>query len=156
MIKEIHEHYILLTLFLVVVLGAPFLYFYYYVDGVTMRPILTYTNDVNPLDLQLVKNEYKRGELVQYYVAFCKNRSAIGSTQWTLVNSELVFFAPTDYRELTKGCYPEKGVSVSDIVRLPHDAHLGEHYFVGVVTQVLPDGRVRKQELKTQKFNVTL
>jgi len=154
MIKEIHEHYILLTLFLVVVLGAPFLYFYYYVDGISVRPILTYTNGVDPLDLELVKTDYRRGEMVQYYVAFCKNRDAIGSTQWTLVNSQLVFFAPTEYREIPKGCHPDAGVAVGDIVRIPDDARLGEHYFVGISTQVLPDGRVRKRELKTQKFNV--
>lgn len=151
-----HEEVILLVMFFFTVLGSCFLYYWYFMDAITVRPIITYTQEVNPSEFKLEKTEYKRGEMVKYYNSFCKNREAVATTQWSLVNEMIIFYSPTELMELPIGCYPQAQTSLSlqDLKEVPVRASLGKHKFVGVITRTLPDGRVRKQEVATQEFIV--
>lgn len=105
--------------------------------------------------LETVKKEYKRNEMVEIYSSFCRTRNTKSSTQWTLANERLIFFAPSEPVEIPTGCYPEDGRKRAFPVELvPNDAIYGEHYFVAVTTYYLPDGRIRTQNYRTENFEV--
>lgn len=153
--ERIEISYVLFTL-IIIVFGGSFLTWWYVIDGVYVNRVLEFREDINPQALETVKKEYRRGEMVQFLTSVCKTRQASASTQWTLANDRLVFFAPTPVHEFPVDCYPqdENRVIAADILEVPQDAKLGEHYFVGVSTQTLPDGRTRKQYYKTVTFQV--
>lgn len=140
----------------IIFFGGLFLFYHHALDGVYINRALTFTQGVDPLNMQTVKPEYKRGEMVQIYTSFCKNRESIAVTQWALANSTLTFYAPSPTREVPLGCYPEEQdrLYVVDVKPVPDDAHLGSHFFYGVTTHTFPDGRQRKQEYRTVTFNV--
>lgn len=145
-----------LALILIIVIGGGFLTWYYKIDGVYVDRVLEFRDGVNPLKLQTTQKEYRRGEMVAFLTNFCKTRDAKGAIQWTLANDRLIFFAPSDFAEAPISCYPTDVHDriAKDIFPVPLDAKYGEHYFTAVITHVLPDGRIRKEYLKTEPFTV--
>lgn len=126
-------------------------------DGEVIRPVITYTNGVDPMNFQLEKEVYHRGETVYAYTSFCKNREAKGNSQWSLLNERIVFYAPSEQRELATGCYGQEEPVLFKIQTLPiHEDEIsnGEHYFTGHIFQELPNGKVIKINIKTESFIV--
>lgn len=155
--KEKRELSIVAILLVVIFFGGGFLLWHHMIDGVYLNRVITFREGVDPNNMILVQKEYRRGEMVQMLTNVCKNRDAKAITQWTLANDRLIFFAPSEPREFPADeCYPKDPDDriVSDIQKVPSDAKLGKHYFVAVITHVLPDGRTRKQYLKTEPFTV--
>jgi hypothetical protein len=147
------EEKIMATCLLITFIGGMILAWAYYIDGIYVNRVLTFKDGVDPGAMVTEKDVYHPGEMVRVKTSFCKNRSAIASTQWTLANEELKFFAPSEPRELETGCF---GPTFAAIRRVPEDATAGSHYFTGVSTQILPDGRVRQQYYRTVDFQVEL
>lgn len=154
--KEKRELSVVAILLITIVFGGSFLVWHHMIDGVYVNRVLEFRDGVDPLDLQLVQKEYHRGEMVSFLTNVCKTRDAKAITQWTLANDRLIFFAPGEAKEFPVRCYPEdeKNRITVDVHQVPADAKYGDHYFVGVSTQVLPDGRTRKQYYKTEPFRV--
>lgn len=141
---------------LLIILGLGFLAFNS-LNGEKINPVITFTQGVDPLNFKTEKDVYNRGEMVRIYTSFCKNREATAGSLWTLVNEQIIFFSPkVPEKELPIGCYPENQTELTlvNIHIIPDDVVNGEHYFVGVGTQVLPNGKIIKTSYKTQKFIV--
>lgn len=154
--KYLNEKNILLTSLGIITLGIPFLIFWYYIDGVYLfRPVI-YTQGVNPKELKLVKKEYKRGEMVQFYTSFCKTREAKATIQWALINEMVNYYSPNVSTELPLGCYPQEQtrLSIQDLKEVPMKTSLGDHKFTGVITRELPGQRIIKEEIATETFQV--
>ncbi len=154
--KEKRELSFVAVMLAIIIIGGGFLVWHYKVDGVYVNRVLEFRDGVDPLNLQLVQKDYRRGEMVQFLTNVCKTRDAKAITQWTLANDRLIFFAPSEAKEFPIRCYPEeeKNRIAVEIQQVPLDAKYGEHYFVAVSTQILPDGRIRKQYYKTEPFRV--
>ncbi len=140
----------------IIVLGGGFLLWHYKIDAIYVNQVIQYRDGVNPLALQTLQKDYRRGEMVSFLTNFCKTRDAKATVQWTLANDRLIFYAPSDPRESPIGCYPsdEHDRISREICQVPLDAKYGEHYFTAVITHVLPDGRIIKSYLKTEPFRV--
>lgn len=126
-------------------------------DGTKIRPVLTFTQGVNPANFPLEKYEYRAGETVYALTSFCKNRKAQGTTLWAIVNDRIDFYSPKlPDRELPVGCYPENQDRLVkfEVEKLSENIGLGEHYFIGSSTLILPNGKKIKVYYQTQKFNV--
>lgn len=147
---------IVASLIAIIILGGGFLVWHYKIDGIYVNQVIQYRDGVNPLALQTVQKEYKRGEMVSFLTNFCKTREATATIQWTLANDRLIFYAPSDPREAPIDCYPsdQHDRIEREIFKVPADAKYGEHYFTAVLTHVLPDGRIIKSYLKTEPFTV--
>ena len=153
--KQQFEHWYVLACTVILVFGGCFLYWYYAIDGVYMNKVYEYRDGVDPMNLKTVKQSYKRNEMVEFESSFCKTRDARTTISWTLANEKLVMFAPSPPRQLPVGCYPDgNGLRTSEVHLVPMDAMYGDHYFVGVATITLPDGRVRYQSYRTETFQV--
>lgn len=139
----------------IILVGGSYLVYLDKIDGIYFNKVIEFTNGIDPLALETVKKDYKRGEMVQAYTAVCKTRNAIGMTKWTLYNEKLVIFADGETRNLPIGCYPNgTGKIIFDIKPVPLDAAYGKHVFGGTSVNTLPDGRTRTYDLKTLPFNV--
>ena len=143
-----------LTFVVGAVLGVLFVWFYL-IDPFVF-PVLKFNNGVDPLDMQLVKDEYRRGEMVQGYTSFCKKRIASASTSWVLHTDKLTFFAPYDTpRNISKGCFPEdREFLIFDIRKIPEDAMLGEAHFTGKTIHTLVGNRQAEQDYRTATFYI--
>ena len=150
------EDKIVKALLILLLLSATFLYYWYFVDGVYVNKVITYRNGVDPQNFQTVKSEYKRGEMVQYYTSFCKNRRATASVRWTLANHFLTFYNDSSMKELPLECFPSNDGEfiVANAEIIPSDAELGDHYFTGVITRTTPDGRHFREDIKTVHFQI--
>ena len=130
--------------------------FWFYVIDVKYNPVIQFTSGVDEMNFQLTKDEYAPGEMVQGYTAFCKKRNSAGSTLWTLANGKLVFFTPTEFQSIPKGCYPqETDYIVFDIKPVPIDAISGETMkFTAINYQKLWGGRIAETNFQTETFIV--
>lgn len=154
-VKRLAEHTFVYGCIAIILFGGSFLYWYNYIDGISMNKTYTFRDGVDPENLKTVKNEYHRNELVEFETSFCKNRDAKVVLQWTIINHLMVDFAPGQPTQLPTGCYPDDGqVRTAKTQLVPSDAMYGPHYFVGVATITFPDGRVRTQNYRTQTFEV--
>lgn len=153
--KKILTAYLCLCL-ISVVAGVPFLLHFYWLDGIEYNRVITMTQGVDSLNLQLEKTEYQKGEMVYGYTSFCNNRDVYGQISWNLLNEMVVTFAPNPLKRLPIGCYPETQDHLLkfEIKEIPKNASKGEHYFTGISCYTLPGDRQRCMEWKTQKFNV--
>lgn len=141
----------------VIIVGGIFLIWYYFIDGKLFDKPITYINGVDPMNYQVDKDTYTVGETPNILTAFCKNREAQGSIEWTLIDGQKVGYARKEPREIPVGCYPSKegGLIESPVEKIPLyieptcDAH-----FVGVVHRELPGGREVVENVKTEKFCV--
>lgn len=139
--------------FVTAVLVAAMWVWHFKVD-LLVRPVITYTNGTDPMNLVTDKKSYRPGEYVYAYVSFCKNRPASGFTQWAMHNEKITWYAPTETSNLPPGCYDNL---LFPIQRIPtEDVKDGEHFFVGVNTQTTPDGREATTNLFTEPFNVVI
>lgn len=130
------------------------------IDGVKIRPIVEFTQNVDSKNFQLDKSVYHRGETVKFYTSFCKKRNAMAVTEWSLINDEYIQLVKTGPRQLPIGCYPtnQNGLLLVEIAEIPEDAKDGSHYIVGVTTQRFRTifGKYKEVEVhyKTQEFIV--
>jgi hypothetical protein len=140
----------------VAIIGSLYLFYYYQLDGVYVNRVLTFTQGVDPMNLKTDKAVYHIGQSPLVYSAFCKNRDAYTTSRWTLVNEHPHFTdTKVSYAEIPVGCYPKVGgLLQAPTGFIAKDIVAETYHFVGVVTQVLPDGRVRKQYYQTQAFQV--
>lgn len=154
-----------------IVIGIPFLVWFYFIDGIYLRPVVKFTQGVDPMNFKLEKTEYRRGEMVRGYTSVCKLRQATGHAQWNLVNDVIITYSANEERELPVGCYPwdqdgeatttSDGVATRtpklllfDIKEVPKDIEKGEHYFTGQATYTLNGGRQRRIDFKSETFNI--
>lgn len=154
--KYFTEKNMLIVSLFIICTGIPFLIWFYSIDGIYLNKPMIYTQGVNPLELKLTKKEYKRGEMVQFYTSYCKPRESKAQIQWSLINEMVIFYSPGEWTELPIGCYPAKQnyLLVQDLKEVPQRASLGKHKFTGIITRELPGGRIIKQEIGTEEFQV--
>lgn len=125
---------------------------HFYVDGIHVNKVIKPINGYDPLNIQVEKESYARGEVVRGYASFCKMRDATGTTQWTLHNEVLdILPVKVSGRAVAVGCYEDV---VFPIYEIPDHATIGEHYFSGVSQHKAPDGRVWVSYYQTEKFTV--
>lgn len=146
---------ILIANMLVILVGGSIALFMYFVDGVYVRPIVTYTNGVDPLNLVLEKHEYKLGEPVRYYVAFCKNREAQATVNWYLTNNIRIAYTPRE-GNAPVGCVPEGlGKIVAQAPEIPMNTPVECGYRLeGNIVRDIGGGRLREQTVRTEEFCV--
>lgn len=140
----------------IILIGGTYLFWYHHIDGVHMNKTIVYREDIDPSNFQLEKHEYRPGEMVRAYTAYCKNRNAIAVTTWTLANEVLTIYPPKDPRATPEGCYPSgKGLILFEIQPIPSTATAGcNHYFTGYVNRDIGGGRVYLENIKTETFCV--
>jgi len=152
--REYRKFRIALAIFIIV---SGFFIWYNFLD-LRLRPIIKFTNDVNPMELQLTKDSYKPGEMVYGKTSFCKIRPAEGYTQWALSNEIITWYAVKEenIRSLPTGCIPldKDGFIEFPIKKVPLDAVQGDHLYLGVSVQKTPDGRETRTDLKTRTFTI--
>lgn len=147
---------------LVSILGGAFLIWYYYIDGVYVNKIIEYRQDIDPMNFELDKYEYKRGEIPNRMIAYCKHRQAIPTTQWALSNpiKMVTIYPPRTYdlpdRGNDLGCRPEDSSKLPTPMEIIlDDVPTGcGYYFTGSVTREFGGGRTETQALRTQNFCV--
>lgn len=139
------------------------------IDAVTENPILIHTQGVDVMNLHIVGAThdkdgklvemayYKIGSLVQFENSYCKLRRAKGRSEWWLINdatSQKFWYDIGEYMELPLGCTPptQDKLATSNAKIIPMNVPLGTYHFEAVVTRLLPDGRERKEDLKTESF----
>lgn len=139
---------------LVILLGGIFLSWYYFVDGKLINKPVEFTNGVNPMEFQLVKDTYKAGETPELLTAFCKTRPSSGTIEWTLIDGQQVLYGEREGWSIPVGCYPENGDFVkSPIERIPvYIEDTCDAYFTGVGKITIAGGRTIYMQYKTQKF----
>lgn len=162
-----------LTILIFLIISCFLSYYSYWrdnIDAVTENPILVHTQGVDPQNLHIVGTKrngkevteiayYKKGAMVFYENSYCKLRRAKAKSEWWLIDnktSRKFWFNEGEYKELPLGCTPptQDKLAPSAIKIIPSDVSAGIYHFEAVVTRVLPDGRERKEDMKTEDFVV--
>lgn len=137
--------------------AVPFLLWFYYIDGHIIGHPIEYRPSTDPVNLQVTRDEWKRGELVTYYTSFCKVRDAVPTAVWALSNDTMTLFPERTNLTLPVGCYPENpdGMIIAQAEIIPSFAVAGcNHYFTAYVTRDIGGGRVIKDKVRTERFCV--
>lgn len=146
--KRIHAHLFIAFCLSVMLIGGAILTYFSYFDGTIINPVVEIEN---PLALEPVKEVYKRGELVQFYISYCKFRPIRPVVQWTLVDTYMRFY-PADYRGSEEtGC---KKRIATDLEPVARDATAGSYYFYGELRYEVSSMRTVIVPLKTKTFRV--
>lgn len=176
--KYFTEKNIVISCTLIIIVGfivSCFLAYYDYwrenVDAVTENPIIVHTQGVDVKNLEIIGGTYKDhkvieeawykvGDIPTYYNSYCKMRRAQGTAEYWLIDnntSEVVaWFQAGDYKEMPLGCTPpEQDKLVPSKTRpIPKEASGRHVYWKMVVTRLLPDGRIRKEDYQSLPFYV--
>lgn len=144
------------TLVMTTAVGLLYLLWFYNIDGVYMNPPITFKHD--PLNIKTEKEVYKVGETIRIHVNFCKRRSGLGETRWSIIGGKIIYLPSNGLKELPVGCYP-KGQSTTtlvDVVKIPLDySPIGyKVHLEGVGTVHLSGGREIRYTYKTTEFEV--
>ena len=95
------QHIILYINTVIVILGGLLFGYWHFIDGsIVNKPIEVY---VDPLDLEVEKEVYAPSDVVRIYSAFCKNRPASVTLNWTLVDT-IIRYYPSIMSEGVVGC----------------------------------------------------
>lgn len=163
------------TTILVSLIVSCFLSYYSYwrdnIDAVTQNPILVHTQGINVKALEIVGGKYKDGKVVEeayykvgdiptYWNSYCKLRRAKATAAYWLIDAQteetITDYQAGDYKEMPLGCTPQnQDKFVPTKTRIIPDGAEGKHvYWKMVVTRVLPDGRIRKEDYQTLQFYI--
>lgn len=129
---------------IIVTLGLALFSYWLFLDAV-VNPPLTFNND--PLNYEIDKQVYKRGENVNVYVDFCKNREATGRTTWRLVDT-VQFFFPEKTSSAAPGCY-EGWLTIATI---PQVVATGTYHLEGTGYVSINPLKEVQYEYKTEQF----
>lgn len=140
---------------LFILLGGAFLGWYYFLDGKVWDKPVEWTQGVDPMNLELVQDDYHVGETPVFLTAFCKNRPSKVTLEWTLIDGQKVSYAVKDGGTLPVGCYPSEGKLALEVEKIPLFIEDTCHaYFIGTLTMEIAGGRKVTQTLKTEPFCV--
>lgn len=157
--KKNLEKFIFMSSVIIITLGSSFLYFWYYMDGISVNPLITYTQGTNPKEFKLDKTVYHRGEIPNFFSSFCKLRSYSVQITWWLINDDTgqrMWYIPEPYKNSPIGCTPpdQKALVTFPIRQIPLNATTGNFHFEGVIDRILLDGRIREEDVATTHFVV--
>ncbi len=134
---------------LIIAFGGLALFYFLVLDGTVLNPVIAIENNDS---LQPVKNEYRRGEMVQVYISYCKYRPIIPVVTDTLSNTYQTFYTSESKGTTELGCYKNKIINLQAI---PMTAEEGSDYhFARDLSYRLNNWRNLQIPMKTKLFKI--
>jgi len=118
-------------------------------DGVLVRPIIKFNN---PEKLLTDKLSYRRGELVQVQLDYCKYRTVRGTATWQLVDGFSIAFASRDV-SAAKGCR-KIFVPVGNIPEFIPTSRVDKYHIEGITSYKLNGLNTVTYSLKSRSFKI--
>lgn len=145
-IEKTYRELFLVVALLIITVGSAILFYFAYLDGVSINPVIKFNNTT----LITEKNEYKPGEIVKAKIDYCKYRHITPTVQWSLTDTYLKYFPERKGGIIELGCKS----MIIEVEKIPMDTYPGQYYFSGLVKYRVNGMRELSYELTTNKFMI--